>query len=399
MQLPAYERDIVAKLRRRLAEKRLFIQVINGPRQSGKTTAILQVLESLHTPYVYASADDPGISGYGWIETHWEQARLKASGGKKVILVFDEIQKIHRWDEAVKSLWDADTRSACQIHVVLLGSASLLMQAGLKESLAGRFEIVPCTHWLWHECRDCFGWELDRYVYFGGYPGAVRLIGDQERWARYIRESLIETTISRDVLLLNRVEKPALLHQLFYLACEYAGQIFSYNKMLGQLTEAGNTTTLAHYQSLLEEAYLLRGLQKYCGTALRRRGSPPKWIPLNNAMITAISGKSFEEWRENRTLWGRLVENAVGAHLLNLSYGRNYEIYYWREHDCEVDFVVRSGDKLIAIEVKAGQPARSFSGIESFKKLFNPLRVLVVGSESLSVREFLESDIERYFRG
>lgn len=398
MQVPAYQRDIVRRLDRRLREKRRFIQVIVGPRQTGKTTAVLQVLESLPQPSVYAAADFPAPPGLEWIEAQWNAARLKLSSGKEVVLVLDEIQKINGWDETVKALWDYDSRKGHNLRVVLLGSTALLMQSGLRESLAGRFETIYCTHWSWPECRDCFGWNLDRYLYFGGYPGAAPLLGDQDRWANYVRESLIETTISRDVLLLNRVTKPALLHQLFFLACEYAGRILSYNKMLGQLADAGNATTLAHYQALLEEAFILRGLPKWTGTALRRRGSSPKWLPLNTALVTAVSGKGFKEWRENPALWGRLVETAVGAHLVNESLGRGHEVYYWRDRDREVDYVFKGRGKLVGIEVKSGGRSAGSSGLNAFKKNFNPDKLLIIGLGGIPLEEFFSSDPDSFLK-
>lgn len=396
MQLPAYQRDIVRQLKGRLAEERRFIQVITGPRQTGKTTAILQTLEDTSLPSIYGAADYPSVPDFNWIESRWNEARLKASAGRKVLLVLDEIQKISGWDETIKGFWDYDTRKGIPVQLVLLGSTALIMHAGLKESLAGRFELLTCTHWSWKECRDCFGWNLDQYIYFGGYPGAASLIDDQDRWAKYIRESLIETTISRDVLLLHRVEKPALLHQFFYLACEYAGQILSYNKMLGQLTDAGNTTTLAHYQSLLEEAFILRGVPKWTGTALRRRASSPKWIPLNTALITAISGRNLAEWRGDQRMWGRLVETAVGLHLINESSGKAYEVYYWRDRDREVDYVLKQGNALVGIEVKSGRKRKS-SGMTAFKKKYNPQSLFIVGSGGIPVRDFLESAPETLF--
>ena len=397
MQLPLYQRDIVRQLRRRLAEKRRFIQVITGPRQTGKTTAVLQTLQDTSYLSIYAAADYPSVPDVSWIESRWDEARLKASSGRKVVLVLDEIQKIKNWDETVKALWDADSREGIQVQLLLLGSTALIMQAGLKESLAGRFEVIPCTHWSWGECRDCFGWDLDQYIYFGGYPGAAPLIDDQDRWGRYIRESLIETTISRDVLLLHRVEKPALLHQLFYLACEYAGQILSYNKMLGQLSDAGNTTTLAHYQSLLEEAFIIRGLPKWTGSALRRRASSPKWLPLNTALITSISGKKFKEWREKPDMWGRLVETSVGIHLFNHSLDKAYNVYYWRDRDREVDYVIRQGNSLVGIEVKTGRKRRP-SGLGTFKKRYKPQRIFIVGSGGLPLIEFLETHPDKLFQ-
>ncbi|MBC8473994.1 MAG: ATP-binding protein, partial [Candidatus Omnitrophica bacterium] len=355
MQLPEFKRDITSTITQRLEEKRNFIQVISGPRQVGKTTAIRQVLENIDMPYHYAAADFPAPPPMEWIVQQWDLCRRKAKDGKSVILVLDEVQKISNWSEEVKRLWDEDTRKDINLKVVLLGSSALLIQKGLTESLAGRFEIIRLGHWPWKECRDCFSWDIDRFIYFGGYPGSASLIDNEERWAQYVRDSLIETAISKDILLLNRVEKPALLRQLFVLACEYGGQILSYQKMLGQLADAGNTVTLAHYQRLLESAFLIKGLPKWSGGALRRRSSSPKWLPLNTALMTALANKSFQEWRSDPNIWGRLVEVSVGAHLVNEGIQHSIDVYYWRKGNSEVDFILAKGSDLVAIEVKSGK--------------------------------------------
>lgn len=396
MELPDFQRDIVGLLRRRLAEPRRFIQVVTGPRQTGKTTAILQVLATLDAPSLYAVADVPAPPDPAWIGRQWDMARTRLGAQDRGLLVLDEVQKVNRWAEVVKRFWDEDTAAGRPLHVVVLGSSALLIRAGLEESLAGRFEMVRCLHWSLAECRACFGWSLDRYLFFGGYPGAAGLAEDESRWAQYVRDSLIETTISRDVLLLGRVEKPALLRQLFVLACEYAGQVVSYQKLLGQLRNAGNTTTLSHYQHLLEGAYLIRGLPKWGGTAVRRRASSPKWLPLNTALVTALAGKSFNEWRKSPELWGRLVETAVGAHLANKADEAGYEVYYWRGGKYEVDFVLRRGDRLVPIEVKSGRRTISAPGLSAFSKRFVPFRTLVVGGDGIPLEELLETEPDRW---
>lgn len=389
MQNIVFKRAIVEQLRQRMAEPRRFIQVVTGPRQVGKTTAVHQVLEDLGAPFHYASADQPAPPQPVWIEQMWETARLRAPEKQPVVLVLDEVQKISRWSEIVKRLWDEDSRQKRDIRVILLGSSALLVQAGLTESLAGRFELLHATHWTFKECQACFGWNLDQYIYFGGYPGAATLITAEDRWAQYIRDSLIETTLSKDILLLNRVEKPALLRQLFMLVVENAGQIVSYQKLVGQLMDAGNTTTLAHYQRLLEGARLIAGLPKWHGQALRRRASSPKWNVLNTALMTAIGGSSFSEWRNDATRWGRLVEAAVGAHLINTAFGTGIEVYYWRERDQEVDFVLRQANKLLAIEVKSGLFKGKHSGLSAFKQKFPQARTMLVGHEGNPLEEFL----------
>ena len=389
-----------AVLRKRLAEPRRFIQVVAGPRQTGKTTLVRRVAAEAGARFRYASADEPTLRERGWIAEQWEAARLEAgeAGRGGALLVLDEIQKIPGWSETVKRLWDEDTRAKRPLKAVLLGSAPLLIQRGLTESLAGRFEVLRLPHWSFAEMREAFGFSLDQYLYFGGYPGAAPLIGEPERWARYIADSLIETTISRDVLLLTRVDKPALLRRLFELGCRYSGQVLSYTKMLGQLQDAGNATTLAHYLDLLTAAGMVTGLQKFAGGAARSRGSIPKLQVLNTALMTAQSGVAFEEARADREFWGRLTESAVGAHLANAAATGICELYYWRERNREVDFVARAGRVVIAIEVKSGRAREPQPGLDAFAEAFKPKRRLLVGGDGIPVGDFLAQPVEHTLR-
>ncbi len=302
--------------------------------------------------------------------------------------MLDEIQKIERWSEAVKGLWDDDRANGVPLHVVVLGSAPLLMQHGLNESLAGRFEPIRVSHWSYAEMAEAFGIGLDEYLFYGGYPGTARLIEDPRRWRNRVLEALIEPHLERDVLALTRVDKPALLRQLFFLAAEYSGQILSYNKMLGQLQGAGNTTTLARYLTLLSHAGLVAGLSKFAGGAVTRRGSSPKLNVFNTALMTAVSGYSFDEARADRSFWGRLAESAVGAHLLNIRES-DVHVQYWRHGNHEVDFVLKRGPRLVSIEVKSGRRTRSLQGMNVFEKRFEPDRSIVVGQDGTALEEFL----------
>lgn len=349
----------------------------------------------------YASADEPTLRGRQWIEEQWDAARLlqRREGVKEVVLALDEVQKIVGWSETVKRLWDEDMAAGCNLKVILLGSAPLLIQRGLTESLAGRFEILHLPHWTFSEMRSCFGWNLDTYLFHGSYPGAAPLITDPERWSRYILDALIETTIARDVLLLTRVDKPALLRRLFELACNYSGQILSYTKMLGQLQDAGNTTTLAHYLNLLAGAGMVTGLQKYSGSTVRRRGSSPKLQVLNTALMTAPLGLSMDEAQSDRAFWGRLVESAVGAHLANAQSAGTCKVFYWREGNHEVDFVVQAGRSLTAIEVKSGRARGILTGMDAFSTAFKPTRKLLVGSGGIPIGEFLAKPVLHWVGG
>ena len=391
-----FQRSQVAVLTARLNEPRRFIQVVAGPRQAGKSTLAQQATERLAMPVRMASADEPTLRGTDWIAHQWEAARLSIAGPEGAALVLDEIQKIPAWSETVKRLWDEDTRARRPLRVVVLGSAPLLIAQGLTESLAGRFETLAVSHWSLAEMRAAFGWSLDEYVFHGGYPGAAPLIGEPERWSRYVLDSLIETSISRDVLLLTRVDKPALLRRLFELACRYSGQVLSYTKMLGQLQDAGNTTTLAHYLELLAGAGMVCGLPKYAGDVARSRGSSPKLQVLNTALMAATSGYTLETARTDREFWGRLVESAVGAHLANASLRGECTLHYWRERNHEVDFVVQAGRMLTAIEVKSGRAPQAHAGTAAFVQAFRPQRTLLVGGDGIALEDFLMQPVAHW---
>ncbi len=399
-QTRTFERSQVVTLAARLTEPRRFLQVVAGARQVGKTTLVGHVLDRLDAPSVFVSADEPSVGDAAWLAAQWERGRLAAAdaGRSGAVLVLDELQKIPRWSDTVKRLWDEDSRARRPLKVVLLGSAPHLMQQGLTESLAGRFEVVHLPHWSYAEMRAAFGFSLEDYLYFGGYPGAAALIKDPQRWKRYLLDSLIETTIARDVLLMTRVDKPALLRRLFELGCRYSGQVLSYTKMLGQLQDAGNTTTLAHYLDLLAGAGMLTGLQKYAGKSVRQRGSSPKLQVLNTALMTAQSGLSPGEARSDREFRGRLVESAAGAHLANAAASGVCELFYWREQNQEVDYVVRAGRSLVAIEVKSGRAPNSFSGLEAFSKAFKSKRTLLVGGDGVPLDEFLAKPVEHWLQ-
>src|SRR3989338_5873427 len=392
-----YKRSMVEVIGKRLAEKRRFIEVLLGPRQVGKTTAIQQVLEDSKVPFHYAAADLLAPPDTGWIARQWELSRIKSERSKPVILALDEIQKVAHWSSEVKRLWDEDSRLGRNIHVVLLGSSSLLIQKGLVESLAGRFELVRFPHWSWTEMRECFSVSLEQYVYFGGYPASASLMQDENRWGQYIRDSLIETALSKDILLLNRVEKPVLLRQLFVLACEYSGQILSYQKILGQLQDVGNTVTVAHYQRLLEAAFLIQGLQKWSGKTVRSRSSSPKWLALNSGLVSALSNRTFNDLRYDPAQWGLLVETCVGAHVANKGILEGVDVYYWREGNDEVDFVLRKGNALTAIEVKSGQKRIESKGLFVFKRRYPRAKTLIVGTGGMELNEFLETPILKLF--
>ena len=413
-----YERSQLSLLLERLDEAPKRLIFITGPRQTGKTTLVKQALEQIDRPHRYLSADEvvsatfpkfplpgpdptlvsdkpanpvPEKKDIHWLVRHWEQARVEAVNSERgFVLVFDEIQKITNWSEAVKGLWDADRWRDINLHIVLLGSAPLLMQRGMTESLAGRYETLHLTHWSFSEMSAAFGFDVNSYIYFGGYPGAAPLISSQERWREYVTGALIEPNIERDILALERVDKPALLKKLFEYGTDYSGQIVSYTKMQGQLQDAGNTTTLARYLDLLANAGLIAGLTKYAGSIHHRRSSSPKLNVLNTALMSAQSGYAFEQAQSDRSFWGRMVESAIGAHLLNTA-RPEYRIFYWKENAFEVDFVLERRPRLIAIEVKSGVRRRSIGGIKKLEGRFNVTNSILVGADGIPIADFLRA--------
>jgi predicted AAA+ superfamily ATPase len=368
--------------------------VVLGPRQVGKSTMVQQMLTKMNLPFHSVSADGVMASNAVWLTEQWEVARVKkqALGTNEFLLVIDEIQKIKNWSETVKALWDLDTQNNTGIKLVLLGSSRLILQEGLTESLAGRFEKIFMGHWSLQEMETAFGYDAATYAWFGGYPGAATMIQDEARWKQYIKDALIETSILKDVLMLSRIEKPTLMKHLFELGCLYSGQILSFTKIMGQLHEAGNTTTLSHYLSLLDTAGLLTGIEKYANNTIRKRSSSPKFQVYNNALISAQSTDTFEMVQKDPAKWGRVVESAVGTHLLNQSLTEHFELSYWREGSAEVDFILKKRDEIIAIEVKSSKAAIT-DGMRKFKTQFTPNKMLLVGADGLPWEQFLKTDI------
>ncbi len=386
---PQIQRALVGDIERHLRGSPNLLQVVVGPRQVGKTTALRQVLEHWTGPKHYASADLPAPPDALWISQQWQLARSLSGRGTR-LLVLDEIQKVPRWSEVVKALVDEDRSVNSRLRVVVLGSSSLLVRHGLAESLTGRFELYHAPHWSFSECHKAFGWDLDRWLYFGGYPGAAPLARSHDRWSEYVRNSLIETVLSRDVFQLAQISKPALLRQLFLLATQVPAEILAFNKMLGQLHDAGNTVTLAHYLELLSGAYLVSGLPRFSQGRLKMRASSPKLVVWNNALVTALSHRSFSETRARPEIWGRLVENAVGAQLLAASATGAFQLHYWRDGTDEVNYVLSRGECLLALEVKSGRP-RSTSGLKAFARRYPKSRALIVGTGGIALEQFFST--------
>ena len=421
-----YQRPQEELLKSRLSEPVHFINLLAGPRQVGKTTIIRDIISLNPAQGYYISVDEePAIANDiyslntassvvsqpqkkdgSWLQFQWQEARnrtakwLKSGQTAKkqeqpaaFVFAIDEVQKIEQWSDIVKGLWDADRANGVPMHVVLLGSAPLLMQKGFSESLAGRYETIAISHWGFTEMQQAFDFNLEQYIYFGGYPGSAWLIKEEKRWRRYVRDSLIQPNIEKDILQMVRIKNPMLLKQLFELGCHYSGMELSLTKMIDAINEAKHTETLADYLHLLAEAKLLTGLHKYAAQEVRKRNSAPKLNVFNTALMSATQDYSFAEAQADRSYWGRLVESCVGAHLLNTC-DEDTKLYYWREGNQEVDFILAKGKKLTAIEVKSAPNPVLSKGLDVFSQKYSHARNILVGNGGVALAEFLSHPSE-----
>lgn len=393
-----YIRPFYTIVRERLLEPKNKMQVIAGPRQVGKSTLVEQVCRSLEFPSFVFNADAIPADDNDWIRRVWESVRIQVRSQSlpEAILVIDEIQKLKQWSEVVKREWDADIRDEVPIKVLLLGSSRLLLRKGLTESLAGRYELIRMGHWSYPEMRDAFGFTLEQWVYFGGYPGAADYIADMRRWKKYIKDSLVAPAIEKDVIMTANIYKPALMKQLFELGCSYSSEQISLTKLLGQLQDAGNVTTLSSYLEVLGQCNLLTGLHKYAFDEARKRQSAPKILTYNNALMTAYRGKGLERDMADPMAWGRWIESAVGAYLLDFAEEQDAHVYYWRDRSDEVDFIVEYQGDVVAIEVKSGRRGMN-SGLPEFVRRYHPHRSFVAGTDGIPFATFFQMDLTTLF--
>jgi uncharacterized protein len=418
-----FQRPIAAALKTRLREQPRLMQILAGPRQVGKTTLVSQVLQERPSLSFHMVAADPtalpevttlaveresgahAAPSPAWLQSQWALAAERALAWKgsdhprrkePFVLVVDEVQKVPQWSSHVKGLWDADRARGAPMHVVLLGSAPLLMQQGLTESLTGRYELIRMCHWSFAEMNEAFDFTLNEYIHFGGYPGSAPMITDETRWRDYVRNAIVEPSIEKDVLEMTRVDKPALLRQLFELGCDYSGQIVSLDKVSGRMGK-GHTVTLADNLTRLSQAGLLSGLHKYSAQAVRQRASKPKFQVHNNALMTALSTYRFKDAQADRSHWGRKTESIVGAHLLNTA-DADTRLHYWNESDREVDFVVEHRGRLAAIEVKSGSAKGVHAGLDEFCRRYSEARRWLIGGDELPLGEFLLQDAPHWTR-
>jgi uncharacterized protein len=395
-----FNRAAVQTVRTRISEPVRNIQIVSGPRRVGKTVAVQtalnnRIVESADAPRLSTGALDdrastaalrPGqVADLDWLAHLWNDARTNPRfqiDGRQVLAI-DEIQKIHGWAGTVKGLWDHDRAAGIDMHVILLGSSAALMRQGMNESLAGRFESIGMTHWSFSEMREAFDFSFDEYCYFGGYPGLANLISDPPRWRNAVNDQIIVPTIEQDIRDLIRIDKPALFNRLFQVASRMSSQVVAYSEILAGLHqdsgEVGNTATLARYTEVMFQAGMVTALQKYAPNVVKQRASKPKFQVLNTALMSASHHLSFAQARAGEH-WGRVVESAIGAHLLNAKQPGD-EVHYWipKRGIGEVDFVVRCGAQLYAIEVKAGAGG-STRWLKEFAATHNRAKCLMVTS-------------------
>ena len=396
-----YKRAQLSVLESRMAESRRTIHVVMGPRQVGKSTMIDQFVEHTSDPYSLFSADGVGKTNTDWISEKWYEVRTKMMlyGENEHILIIDEIQKIAGWSETVKKEWDQDTRDKRNLKVILLGSSRLLIQKGLEESLEGRYETLKMGYWEWEEMREAFGFTMEQFIYFGGFPGLAPYINDEDRWRKMMEDSIISPILNRDILDIEEIRNPSLLRQVFEIGSMYSSQEISLNKMQG-VVNSGTVPTISSYLRILDETMLVKPLYKYDNSTIKTRNSVPKMQAYNNAFRNSYCQHTFEEAVMNKVEWGRQVESAVGAYLAGRSVFDGFQLLFWRdEKKNECDYVLKKGESLIAIEVKSGH-ADNIEGYLAFKNRFgrNIVNSFIVGPEGLPLEDFFKLNIPSFFR-
>ena len=396
-----YQRRHLDILKSRMAEPRRRMQIVMGPRQVGKSTLVGQFTEGTSVPFDFFAADNVSRFDTSWIPDKWQQARMRMDihSEQEHILIIDEVQKIKGWSEQVKKEWDEDSRNHRNLKVILLGSSRLLLQKGLEESLAGRFETIKMGYWDWQEMHDAFGFSTDEYVYFGGFPGLAPDIQDEDRWRNLMEDSIISPILTRDILEIEEIRNPALLRQVFELACTESAKELSLTKMQGTMN-SGTVPTIKNYLDILSKSMTVQPLQNYFPSRIKEKQSVPKMQVFNNAFRNRFGTFSFDEARVDPAEWGRQVESAVGAHLANRVMIDDYELFYWRnERRQECDYVLRKGQSLVAIEVKSGSIDKTV-GFEKFKEQFADkiTAAFIVGPQALSLEDFFVMDLKSLFK-
>jgi uncharacterized protein len=380
--------SVLNVMRQRLTEPAPgHVQVLTGPRQVGKTTLLLELAKHWGKRALYAAADTPEASLPGWWEQQWQRAEQLAQSRGAVLLI-DEIQYLAHWSRLLKAGIDRVRRERIALHVVVSGSSSLHIGKGARETMAGRYERLQLLHWSAAEIAERFGVTaskaVEQTVQYGSYPGAVSLLSDLTRWREYVRQSIMEPAVGRDLMMLETIRKPALLRQVFALCTGHPAEIISLQKLCGQLTDKGSLETVAHYLHVLEEAYLVAAVPKYSEKALRQRAAPPKLIVLNNAFLGATSNRLPPQPDAEPERWGRWVENACLAHAWNAG----QQVCYWRAEPYEVDMVLDGSWGRWAIEVKSGPYAlNDLDGLLEFcrrNRQFSPAVLCAPGDESVA---------------
>ena len=372
-----------------------------GPRQVGKSTLVGQFTEDTEIPFDFFAAD--GVNRYdsSWIPARWQEARMKMDLHQESehILIIDEVQKILGWSEQVKKEWDSDTRNKRNLKVILLGSSRLLLEKGLNESLEGRFETIKMGFWEWEEMRDAFGFTMQQYIYFGGFPGLAPDIEDENRWRNLMEDTIIMPILTRDILEIEEIRNPALLRQVFELACIESARELSLTKMQGTVN-SGTVPTIKTYLNILDQTMTVKPVQKYSPSPIKEKNSVPKMQVYNSAFRNRYGLYTYQEAITDAMEWGRQVESAVGAHLANRSIIDGFELLYWRDdRKRECDYVLKKGQALVAIEVKSGG-ADDVRGFTEFNRLYadSITAALIIGPEGLPLEDFFSMDLKALFR-
>lgn len=388
------QKEIYQSVVSALANNNSKILIVEGPRQAGKTTMVQRALNELGLKATYANADNEYTDNRLFIHNAWEKKRRSANSQ---LIVLDNIQHIRNWSTLLQAEYEADMAIGKQPRVVLIAASCAPFYRDMEtDFMQQNSTILRLSLWTWADMRDAFGWSLDQYIFFGGYPGLGEIVAKGRPWRNYVRSKLIEPALTNDILIDVRLYKPHVLLQILEEGISYQGEVRSLNGILENTDGAGNTIILSTYLEFLHNAHILYAIRKYSEMMDRRRASIPKMQVHGNAIAAY-----YKNWRFPKTLQQdkkrhEILLSAVGAHLLNRSFLEGYKITCFWDRYSSIDFII-SDSRGRDILINLCRP-KADNALAYFTRHYGSFRTILVGDGGqMSVEEILDCTIADLF--
>jgi predicted AAA+ superfamily ATPase len=424
-------RKITPEIIETLDERQIIL--LEGPRRVGKTSIMFHIIQAIIERgvdpgrIIYISLDDPLINKERFfeeliniIEKHLIGRRLQ-SIKETVYLFLDEVTHLKDWELYLKRYYDLKYPLK---FIVSSSSASFLVKKG-RESLVGRlfrFNIMPFLfseflelmsaneliikhqkkiNALWEDFSESLDANnfisglhkisksielhikdidilLHRFLLNGGFPEFLQLKGERAI-RQYFPENVIERVVYHDIPETFNVADRALLQNLLMYSIFHSGSIININEIAASCN--ATRQTVSDYLYYLQSSMLIRLLEKYAKTEVSRLRAFRKLYTVDSGLYVHLQRLSPSQIEQKGAL-GRLAEIAVFAQLKSYS-AVSENLFYFRERDMEVDFVVRTPKGLIPVEVKYREAPKDLRGIKYFMQRFNASKAIVITKDML----------------